>query len=447
MGVWQNVRHWFMSPKQEAKPNGPTWSGEHFDFTSWNNTNLWGPTSDALSTNEEIFSVITRLANTVSSLPIHLYKDYDQVDNDVISLLTSRANPSETAYSLLNQLEVSRNKDGNGYLFIERNQRTGEPLALWPVAPSSVTIKRNLDDNSIWYNVISANPKYDFLVFNTEMIHVRHITPLTGVTGISPIQVLTGPLKFEKAIEDFSLNEMNKKDQYIIQYDRSVSPEKRQATINDFTRMVKANGGAVVQEKGFDFQRFQSNFHPSDLKTAESISKTQIANAFNVPVSFLNEVSAQNQMTEQAMIQFVQMTLIPIVRQYEAEFDSKLLTQSQRQQGYYFKFNVNGLMRGDTDARTKFYQMMIRNGIATQNDLRKLEDMPPLDDDSANVTWMSKDLYPSKSQMQASIAEIQQSHDEPAVKGGDNNGQQGNDDDAKVPDNQTGSQRNTRNVH
>ncbi|MFD0748500.1 phage portal protein, partial [Phytohabitans flavus] len=113
-----------------------------------------------------------------------------------------------------------------------------------------------------------------------------------------------------KSVQDFSLSEMNKKDSYVIKYDRSISPEKRQAMIQDFVRMIKDNGGAVVQEKGFEYDRFATNFQPSDLSTVESITRARIATAFNVPISFLSESEAShsNKTAEQVMTQFVEMT-------------------------------------------------------------------------------------------------------------------------------------------
>ena len=186
---------------------------------------------------------------------------------------------------------------------------------------------------------------------------------------------------------------MSKKDSFVIEYDRSVNSEKRQAIINDFVKMIKQNGGAVVQEKGFKYDRFESRFNPADLASVEGISRIRIANAFDVPLSFVNDNSSKaTTNVEHVMTQFVEMTLAPIIRQYESEFNRKLLTPNQRARGYYFKFNVNGLMRGDTAARTQFYQMMIRNGIATPNELRKLEDMPVAKDKNADKLWFSKDL-------------------------------------------------------
>ncbi|MCY9699137.1 phage portal protein, partial [Paenibacillus larvae] len=69
------------------------------------------------------------------------------------------------------------------------------------------------------------------------------------------------------------------------------------------------------------------------------------ANVFNLPVNFLNE-EGQGSHAEQMMIQFVQMTLTPTVRQYEQEMNRKLLTSEERQAGYYFKFNLGALLRG-----------------------------------------------------------------------------------------------------
>lgn len=440
MGLWQGIKHWINRGDFKQSVNGADndWRGQHFDFGPWNDNVFFGRQNSSLWTNEEIFSVITRLANVVSSLPIHLYDDYKEVNNGLAKLICNEANPSMTAFELINQMEVSRNSDGNGYALIERDE-SGTPVGLWPIDPSTVTIKRNTDDNSLWYEISST--EFHLLVYNTEVIHVRHITPLSGVLGISPIDVLKGPLDFQKSIEDFALSEMNKKDAYIIKYDRSVSPEKREAMIKDFQRMIKENGGAVVQEKGFDYERFESKFQPADLKTAESITRARIANAFNVPLAFLNETASGNgsgATSEQLMIQFVQMTLVPIVRQYEAEFNRKLLTQRQRDNGYYFKFNVNGLMRGDTASRTNFYQMMIRNGVATPNDLRKLEDLPVVDEPNANKLWFSGDLYPIDMAGQRQPSNNNLVNEEQSSKGGETD-ESSTESNSQVSDDQAGN--------
>ena len=437
MGLWKNIKSAFAGDVEQKISEADGWNGPGFHFSNWKNSNFWGSHNGMLRTNEEIFGVISRLANTVSSLPIHEYKNYKEANTDVSDLLSSEANPSMSAFQLINQMEVSRNTEGNAYAWIERDNN-GTPIHLWPIDPVTVIVKRNVDDNSIWYEVNSD--EYHFLVFNTEIIHVKHISPLTGVLGISPLDVLRNPMKLQKAIEDFSLTEMKKKDNYIIKYDRSISQEKLQALLKSFRDMVNNHGGAIVQERGFDIERYESTFQPGDLSSANSVTRSRVATAFNVPLSFLNESleTRTGKSNEQVMTQFVQMTLLPIVKQYESEFNRKLLTRSERARGFYFKFNVNGLLRGDTAARTNFYQMMIRNGIASSNDLRKLEELPPSDNKNADQLWITGDLYPLDSDVAERNGKGSSTVAQDTSKGGGNSGTE--NDDSQVPDNQAGKQ-------
>lgn len=54
-----------------------------------------------------------------------------------------------------------------------------------------------------------------------------------------------------------------------------------------------------------------------------------------------------------------------------------LLSEAERRDGYYFKFNVNGLMRGAAKDRAEFYTRLYGVGALSPNDIRELEDMNP----------------------------------------------------------------------
>ncbi len=347
-----------------------------------------------LESNEYIFSIVTRLSNVLASLPLHEYQNYKQMDNEPLAdLLKTSPNPNMTAFEFIARLETDRNVSGNGYAWIQRSLSTGEPIALWPLDPNTVSILRNTDNNSYWYRVTSD--VYNFTIPINDVIHVKHVVPSNSWYGVSPIDVLASSLKFQRSIENFSQSEMDKKDKFVLQYDRSISPEKRQAMVNDFLRMVKENGGAVVQEAGWKVDRYESRFEPADLTSVEQISRIRIATAFNVPISFLNDDQTKSTTNvEHVNSQFVTMTLMPIIRQYESQFNMKLFTPGKRVKGFYFSFNVNGLLRGDTAARTQYYQTLTRNGIFKPNEIRELEGQAPIPDEAADHLYISKDLYP-----------------------------------------------------
>lgn len=439
MGLWNSLKS-IGSIQQSSNgasiETGSQWKGEGFDFTNWAGKYFYGDHANTLTSNPEVFSVISRLSSVFASLPIHLYKNGTEKDNNISELLRTEPNPNMSGFKMMRRLEADRNITGNAFAFIIRDA-LGNPTELWPISPANVLIKRNTDDNSIWYQITSE--QFKIMIPDTEMIHINQIeTDDNTDWGISPLDVLYGSLRFQKAVQDFSLSEMSKKNAYIVEYNRSIAPEKREALLKDIANMERSNGGAILQEAGFKIDRYESKFQPTDLQTSEAVSRTRIANAFNVPLSFLNDGQAKSTVnTEHVMTQFVEMTLTPIVKQYEGEINRKLLSKNQRSRGWYFKFNVNGLMRGDTAARTQFYQMGMRNGVFTVNEIRKLEDLPPVKDKNADTVWFSGDLYPLN---QATERTPTGNNIQSQPKGGDdendNSNSNANKQDAKVSNDQ-----------
>lgn len=382
---------WYNRIKLSVKAAVTTWKGTGYDFSKWFGRKFWGIDNGKIATNETIFSVISRLANTVSSLPIKLYQNYDSKMNQAADVVINNPNPNMTSFEAINKIEVSRNETGNGYALIMRDIRM-QPEQLIPIDSSYVTPFINTDDGELWYQVLGDNGTHYF--HNMNMFHVKHITGASRWAGISPLDVLKNTLEYDKSVQEFSLSEMQKKDSFILEYGANVDNDKRQRIIDDFRRFYQENGGILFQEPGVNVKDIDRKYFASDTLASEKITRSRVANVFNVPVSFLNDSEGMGfASNEQLMIQFVQMTLTPIVRQYEQELNRKLLVPADRKAGFYFKFNLGGLLRGDTAARTQFYQMMIRSSGMKPDEVRQLEDLPPVGG-KASELWISGDMYP-----------------------------------------------------
>jgi hypothetical protein len=53
--------------------------------------------------------------------------------------------------------------------------------------------------------------------------------------------------------------------------------------------------------------------------------------------------------------------------------------------GAYIKFNLDGLLRADIQSRMSAYSTGLQSGFLTINDVRRLEDLAPMADKSADV--------------------------------------------------------------
>jgi phage portal protein BeeE len=74
------------------------------------------------------------------------------------------------------------------------------------------------------------------------------------------------------------------------------------------------------------------------------------------------------------MIGFIRQTVGPWVDAWEQELNWKLFTEDEKAQGYYVKFNMNALLRGDMAARADFYQKVFAVGGFSPNKILELED-------------------------------------------------------------------------
>ena len=383
--IWNKVKTKLFVAQASSIPGGSTVS----NFNAWTGRSFFGVDNTQLATNETIFSIITRLANTMSSLPVKLYKDFDVVNNGISDLLIN-PNQNMSGMEFINKLEVSRNEHGNAYAVIIRDTLT-RPIQLLPIENSTVSPFIDSDSGELYYQIRGDNATS--YIHNANMIHLKHITGVNRIEGISPLKVLNNALKYDKAVQEFSLSEMEKKESFKLTYGANIDEAKQQQVIDNFRRFYSENGGILFQEPGVTIDSIPKSYNASDTSAAEKVTRARVANVFNVPLTFLNEGSAFSS-NEQLMTQFVQTTLTPIVRQYEQEFNRKLLSQADRANGYYFKFTVNALLRGDTATRANFYQMGVRNGWFTQNEVRQFEDLPPSSIENANNLWISGDLYP-----------------------------------------------------
>ena len=78
---------------------------------------------------------------------------------------------------------------------------------------------------------------------------------------------------------------------------------------------------------------------------------------------------------EQLSINFEKFTIRPLATKIEAVLNESLLSESERNQGYYFKFNTDALLRGDIKTRYDAYAVARQWGWMSANDVRELEDL------------------------------------------------------------------------
>jgi hypothetical protein len=109
-----------------------------------------------------------------------------------------------------------------------------------------------------------------------------------------------------------------------------------------------------------------------------------VARAFNIPPHLLGLPGTNTYASvEQNNLAWVTHSLRPLASKVESAM-SMLMSRYRGGTEAFLRFNLDGLLRADLQSRTAAYSTMLQAGAMSINEVRSLEDMPPVNLDSAS---------------------------------------------------------------
>lgn len=338
-----------------------------------------------------VYACIDRLSKDIAKLPVKLYQEVNgakQKVSDHPALLKLKLRPNEfmSAYSYRVALETQRNLYGNAYAYIDFD-RKGQVRGLYPLhAPDMRIIVDNKNilptKQKIWYEYSGFGGIYRFKP--DQILHYKGLTN-DGITGMSPIESLRHIVENSKAsqsyINNFFKNGLSAKG--IIQYTGDLDAKSEAKLIERFERTSSGLKNAhkiFAMPLGFQFQPLNLTMADAQFLENSELTIRQIAAAFGIKMHQINELSraTYNNAAEQQS-EYYKESLLPILTMYEQEDTYKLLLDSEIESGYYFKTNVDAILRTDAKTRYEAHRIAIQSGFLTPNEVREREELSPMD--------------------------------------------------------------------
>lgn len=354
---------------------------------------VWKIRADyTLENSEMIFSAVSRIANSLSSMPLRLYKNAKPIMNELAELVCVAPNYTPTC-QWIKTMEACRGTSGNAYA-MKIYDAFGKLVRLDVLDPAKVTPMIEQNTKERWYRILNDNGE-ESLVHGFYIIHVPFISA-NGHTGINPVSVLFNTVSYNDQMQTFSMDQLDKgiNAQIVVEAPANLGKAQREQTIAAMHETWKASSGNVLLlESGLTAKTL--NLSPVDTKLfeAEKITRSKVAMVYNIPPHLLGDYSDTSfNSQEQEMIEFLMLTMLPVVTAYEQELDYKLLTPEQRRNGYHFKFDIDAILRADSATRAEVYQKAVRGGWMKPNEVRAEYSKAP--DPSGNKLLVSKDLVP-----------------------------------------------------
>ena len=331
-----------------------------------------------------VFAAIKLLSENIAGLPKAVMLrtadgGYETADrHPAHALLYDRPNAYMDVFTFWFTILARLLGMGNAYAVIRYDK--GRPVSLHPVHPACVRVV--FTGGEKMYIVKHNDPDFAFLdgtYLENEMLHFMLFT-MNGLIGVDPISYNAAAIGEGIAAQKFTA------DYFRTGGAIKGTLETEQALgDDDYDRFMAhwqataSNGSTPLLEYGFKYKAINLSPEASQLIQAKIFSIDDIARIFCIPPHMLAELShATFSNIEQQNIFFGEYSLRPICKRLEKQLELKLFTDKERGK-YHVKFDLNGLMRGDAQARAVFYEKGINAGWMTPNEAREFEGLKKLD--------------------------------------------------------------------
>ena len=347
-----------------------------------------------------VYACVRILSEAIAGLPLHMYRYKDEggkekaTGHTLYHLLHDEPNPEMTSFVFRETLMTHLLLWGNAYAQIIRNGK-GEVIALYPLMPNRMEVNR--DQNGMLYYVYQKSsddaPTMEgssVILSPSEVLHVPGLG-FDGLVGYSPIAMAKNAIGLSMAAEEYGAKF----------YANGAAPSgvlehpgvlKDPAKVRDSWNA--AFGGSsnshkvAVLEEGLKYTPISISPNEAQFLETRKFQIDEIARIFRVPphmVGDLEKSSFSN--IEQQSLEFVKYTLDPWVVRWEQSLYRALLSSDEKNT-YFFKFNLEGLLRGDYQSRMQGYSIGIQNGFMCPNDVRELENLDLIPDELGGNKYM-----------------------------------------------------------
>lgn len=327
-----------------------------------------------------VLACVRLIAETIASLPLKVYSGQGtnrvELHEPSEAYIWNQPNPDQTPQVFWEQSLGAALTDGNAFINTARTQ-AGTIGELHPVNPNTVRIDRTRA-GEIVYEVAG-----DKTHTRETITHVPAFSLPGQLRGLSPIGQARQAIGLSLAAEEFGARLFGNGTNLggVITADGAISEDVAKSWKARWREMYgglsKAHEIAVLGNGA----RFQSlTMPPEDAQFLETrrFQLSEIARLYRVPPHLIADVDRSTSWgagIEEQNIAFIAYTLLSWARRFEQAISTRLLPMPNR----YARWEFTGLLRGDSKARNDSYRIGRTNGWLSINDVRRLEEMPPIE--------------------------------------------------------------------
>jgi HK97 family phage portal protein len=338
-----------------------------------------------------VYACVSKVSKTLASLPVNVVetatkdgkRTSTRVDHALGELLAGSVSTEANAMTFRQALSGNHELWGRAYAQIDwrNNGRTREPARLTLLESRYTEMKRDRDTGDIVFDY--KNGSIREILPADRVWHVPGFS-LNGLEGLSVIGLNREALGLAKATRQFASSFFGNGAWAGGFFTRpleapELSPQAGEAFIQDinekFRGAKKAFGFGLLRE-AMEFKQIDMPFEDAMFMNMMKCTRVDVCGMFDVPLIMIGdgEFSTYSN-TEQADIAFSKHSMLPRCKRIEMSAHERFFAGTNLK----LKHNLAGLERGDYKTRIEGYAKGRQWGLYSINDIREMEDLPPVD--------------------------------------------------------------------
>jgi HK97 family phage portal protein len=328
------------------------------------------------------------MCEDIGKVPLKLMQEKDDesktvaVNHPLHRVLNRRPNEWQTSTEWRETMMLHALLSKGGHSFINRDKSTGEVLELIPLLPHRICAKQ--DKNwTLTYELETDGSKME--IPRSDVHTIRGLS-WNGYSALQLIQQGKEAIALALATEE---SQARLHGQGVRPGGNLTTAAKlSDAEVDRLKAEFAANYGGVensfktiLLDNGIKFEPWAMTGVDAQHLETRRHQIEEIARLFRVFPAMIgySDKASTYASAEAFFIAHVVHTLMPWFNRWEQAMCRDLLSESDLKRGFYPKFFVQGLLRGDSAARSAFYESAVSKACwMTRNEARKLEDMNPL---------------------------------------------------------------------
>jgi HK97 family phage portal protein len=327
---------------------------------------------------------VTILASAMGSVPMKLYQELPDGgrkavrDHPLFRVVHRRPNSWMTPFELESMKMGHLLTRGNFYAQ-KVVSMGGRLLELVPLNPTRVKVV--VEDGRVRYRFDPLQGATEYFEA-WEILHLRGLSH-NGLVGFCPITAARESLGMALAAQKHGAR-------FFANYARPGGVLRTDSTLRKETRdavrqgWMESQGGQntlkpAVLEGGLEWQAIGISNADAEWLGSITHGVVEVARWLNLPPHKLKELTRSTfSNIEHQSLEFVVDSVTPWAVNQEQRYNVSFLTERELDQGYYFKYNLEALLRGDSASRAQFYQMLFNMASLSPNEIREKEEMNPV---------------------------------------------------------------------